>query len=278
MFRDLCREVAGVLAPSGIVNAEREAELLIAAVSGRSLGDLQLDQLLGRSIAADDCRRIRLATARRARREPLQHITGTAPFMDFELAVGPGVFVPRPETELLVAFATGELADATGTVIDIGAGSGTIAIGIARACPNVEVVALEASPLAWPWLRRNVRELAPNVDTRFGDWVQQVPEGPLAAICSNPPYVPSTAIPQDPEVRCFDPEMALYSGADGLDEIRRIAAVAAAQLRSDGFVVVEHTEDQGEAIRACFSGAGLKRATTISDLTDRPRLTVAWQG
>lgn len=280
---ELLSTVETILRSGSFADAAREAELLVSAVSQRSLGELALDRLMHRSLSGEDGARVLVAARRRARREPLQHITGRAPFLDFELAVGPGVFVPRPETEMLVDFvishfpASGPVMDASATVVDVGSGSGTVAIAIARARRDLKVVALEASPYAWPWLRRNVRSLAPQVIPRFGDWQTQLPEGKLLALCSNPPYVPTRAVPADPEVRIYDPQMALYSGADGLDEIRRIAGAAASKLVSGGLVVVEHTERQGDAIAALFASSGLVNARTEYDLSGRPRFTAAWQ-
>lgn len=280
---ELTKNVTMTLSSGAFRDPQREAALLIAAVSERSLGELEVDRLLGRELPAKVVERILVAAERRARHEPLQHITGRAPFRDFELAVGSGVFVPRPETEMLVEFVlsnlpvAGQTMDASSTVVDIGAGSGTVAISVARARNDLNVVALEASPFAWPWLQRNVRELAPQVDSRFGDWQAQLPAGNFLALCSNPPYVPAASFPADPEVRLFDPDMALYSGEDGLDEIRRIARAGAERLVGGGFVVVEHTEEQGEAIRAIFDTAGLVAARTEHDLTGRPRFTAAWQ-
>lgn len=273
---ELLAAVARRLQPAHL--GPRDAALLVAAGLDRSLGDVELARLLGKPVATGEAERIMAIADRRARREPLQHLVGTAPFLDFDLAVGPGVFVPRPETEVLVARAITELgATPNGPVADIGSGSGAIAIGVARAHPDRRVHAFEASPHAWPWLRRNVAARAPGVVPHFGDWAASLArlEGEFAAIVSNPPYVPAREIPRDPEVRLFDPEPALYSGADGLDEIRRIAAAAAARLRPGGFVAVEHTETQGEAVRELFQAAGLGDAVTIRDLADRDRHTLA---
>lgn len=279
---ELVDAVAARFAGSGFDDPAREAQLLVAAVLDRSLGDLELDRLLGRRVPAADSRRVLELAERRARREPLQHLVGRAPFFGVELAVGPGVFVPRPETELLVETALATLAPAaegrSPRVADLGSGSGAIAIAIANRRPDARVLALEASPHAWPWLRRNLRALAPDVEARFGDWRAQLagePDGAFAALVSNPPYVPASEIPADPEVRRHDPATALYSGADGLDEIRRIAAAAARLLAPGGHVLVEHTERQGEAVRAVLSDAGLADARTRTDLTGRDRISLA---
>ena len=172
-------------------------------------------------------------------------------------------------------------SDARPRVADLGAGSGAIAIAIAAARPDARVLALEASPRAWPWLRRNLRAHAPGAEPRFGDWRQQLeaePDGDFALLVSNPPYVPTREIPADPEVRRHDPEPALYSGADGLDEIRRIAGAARRLLAPGGHVLVEHTERQGAATRAVLESAGLVDAATLADLTGRDRITLACAG
>lgn len=273
---ELLTAVARRLQPAHL--GSRDAALLVAAALDRSLGEVELARLLGRAVPTDAAARILTLAERRARREPLQHLVGTAPFLDFELAVGPGVFVPRPETEVLVTRAIEELdAAPAGPVGDVGSGSGAIAIGLARAHPARRVHAFEAAPHAWPWLRRNVRRLAPGVAVHFGDWAASLTrvEGEFAAIVSNPPYVPAREIPHDSEVRLFDPEPALYSGADGLDEIRRLAAAAMRRLRPGGLVAVEHTEAQGAAVRGVFAAAGLRDAETIRDLTGRDRHTLA---
>ena len=273
---ELLTAVARRLRPAHL--GPRDAALLVAAALDRSLGEVELARLLGKAVPAAAAARILALAQRRARREPLQHLVGTAPFLDFELAVGPGVFVPRPETEVLVARVAEELdAAPAGRVADVGSGSGAIAIGLARAHPARRVDAFEASPYAWPWLRRNVRGLAPGVAVHFGDWAASLArvEGEFAAIVSNPPYVPAREIPRDPEVRLFDPAPALYSGVDGLDEIRRLAAAAALRLRPGGLVAVEHTEAQGAVVRELFAAAGLRDGATIRDLAGRDRHTLA---
>ena len=281
--RELHGLVVDRLAPAGFAAPEREASALLAAVLDRSPGDLELDRLLGRRIPGPEVERVLAAAARRARREPLQHLVGTAPFFGLDLAVGPGVFVPRPETELLVEAALERLAPpragARPRIADLGSGSGAIVIALAEQRPDARLLALEASPRAWPWLRRNLRALAPAVEPRFGDWRRQLERErggePFALLVSNPPYVPSRDIPADPEVRRHDPTQALYSGADGLDEIRRIAAAAAELLERGGHVLVEHTERQGEEVRRVFAEAGLGEARTLADLTGRDRITLA---
>lgn len=284
---DLRAEARRVLVVAGLPAAVAEADALVAAVLGRTRGDIELAALLGRPVDEADARRVRAALRRRARREPLQHVTGRAPFGDVELHVGPGAFVPRPETEGLVDLAVRVLrgaADAAAApegpaVVDLGAGTGAVAIGVARGVPDARVWAVEASPHAWPWLVRNARELGEGrVRPVFGPMIATpLPGAPAAldAVVSNPPYVPDADEPADPEVRLHDPAAALYGGADGLDVVRRIVAYAARVLRPGGSVLLEHDERQGEAIRALLTAAGLVDGATHPDLAGRDRVTGA---
>lgn len=268
-----------VLARSGFPDVNTEADALIAGVLGRSRGDVALDALLDRSVPAESVTAIEAALARRARREPLQHLTGRAAFCDIELHVGPGVFVPRPETERLVELAVERMPSRAPAVVDLGSGSGAIAIAVARALPGARVWAVESSPRAWPWLVRNVREFGDGrVVPVFGRLAEvELPDAPRAldAVLSNPPYIPRADEPSDPEVRLFDPAAALYGGADGLDDVRRIVAHAAACLTPGGIVLLEHDERQGGAIRSLLAAAGFEAGETSTDLTGRERLTGA---
>ncbi len=261
-----------------------DAELLAAWATGRSLGELRVDMTLGRAIGADALARFRAAVARRAAREPLQHITGLAPFRHIELAVGPGVFTPRPETELLVDVALDHLrhrADAEPLVLDVGTGSGAVAIAIARES-DARVVAVEASPAAYVWARRNLAALSPatvllHADARDAAALASVGilPGALAALVSNPPYVPHASVPADHEVRGFDPQGALYSGADGLDLVRDLVSLAADLVQPGGLVAFEHAEQQGPAIVQMLEDAGFLHARTRRDLAGRDRVTAA---
>lgn len=281
---DLRRRAVARLARAGFEAPEAEADALLSAVLGRSRGELGIDRLLGRALADDDAERVARALARRERREPLQHLVGRAPFRDVELAVGPGVFVPRPETELLVELAAAELRSLAASGVrsplaaDLGSGSGAIAIGVARAVPEARVIALEGSPAAWPWLIRNVRSLGDGrVEPRFG----RIGEAPLAApggldaLVSNPPYIPARNAPRDPEARDHDPDMALYGGADGLAAIRAIERIGARELRPGGGLWLEHDDHQGPEVRALLAAGGWERPATERDLAGRDRITWA---
>ncbi len=274
----LISQARSTLVAAGL--APEEAEITIAAALECSRGDLELARLLDRRPTAVQLQRIRGFIRQRSRRIPLQYLTGTAGFYGHELAVGPGVFIPRPETETLVTHAvdTARGSNNMPVIYDLGSGSGAIAIAIAAELPEARVTAVEASPHAWPWLRRNVNSIAPSVRVHFGDWHQlltELADNSVDLLVTNPPYVPEREVPHDPEVRLFDPETALYSGPDGLDDIRQLADEAARLLRPGGAILVEHTERQGERVRELFAAAGLQRSQTHRDLTGRERITSA---
>src|SRR5690606_21954741 len=218
---------------------------------------------------------------RRAAREPLQHITGLAPFRSLELAVGPGVFVPRPETEFVAQLAIDALIAVPSPqplAVDLGTGSGAIALALATEVPHARVVAVERSPEAHVWAERNIRATgADNIRLVLGDLADALPEldGAVAGVVSNPPYVPDGAIPRDVEVRLHDPAAALYGGADGLDVVRALSRRARALLRPGGALVIEHGELQGAAMRELLTADGWRAGATHRDLLGRDRVTTA---
>ncbi|GGA58995.1 release factor glutamine methyltransferase [Pseudoclavibacter endophyticus] len=288
---NLRREARAALGRARVPNPAADADALLAGVLGRRPGDIVLEALLGRALSADEAADVRAAVGRRARREPLQHILGSAAFGDLELAVGPGVFVPRPETEVLVDVAIRRLHAAgrpRPLVADLGSGSGAVALGIAggllaRRNPPVEptIVAVEASPHTWPWLVRNVRSHGRGavraIYDRLGDRALGHAGRPFDAIVSNPPYVPRANEPTDPEVRRYDPGIALYGGDDGLDVIREIAGLGHRWLVPGGFVLLEHDDHHGDVVRSLLAAAGYERAETHRDLAGRDRVTVAYR-
>src|SRR3954469_18488861 len=218
----------------------------------------------------------------RASRVPLQHLTGKAYFRHLTLAVGPGVFVPRPETELVAGAAVDEavrlLAEGVApTVVDLGTGSGAIAVSVATEAKGARVLAVEADPDAHAWAGRNVE--GTGVELRLGDLADAFADldGQVDVVVSNPPYIPPDAVPLDPEVRDHDPQLALYGGGeDGLDALRAVERTARRLLRPGGLLLVEHADSQGESAPAVLRAtAAWRDVTDVPDLNGRPRYVQA---
>jgi release factor glutamine methyltransferase len=284
VLSDVLRRAVAALAEAGIADPSVDGELLAAHVLGLSRGGVQAAAIRGDAVSAEDAAALAARVARRAAREPLQHLTGRAPFRHLELEVGPGVFVPRPETELLAQLAIDALradASAAPVAVDLGTGSGAIAIAMATEVPHARVHAIERSPEAFAWAARNAARLAPdNLEVALGDLADAAVSlhelaGTVCVVASNPPYVPDDAIPRDPEVRLFDPPQALYGGPDGLDVVRVLSGVGLALARPGGLIAIEHGEWQGEDVRAVLTRDGWRAAATHPDLTTRDRVTTA---
>nr|WP_120340206.1 peptide chain release factor N(5)-glutamine methyltransferase [Cryobacterium soli] len=274
-------QATATLSQSGIADPEVDADLLIGFVLGQSRGQVQAAAIMGNALSDADATSVLALVERRARREPLQHITGRAPFRALELNVGPGVFVPRPETEGVAQLAIDALrsmADPEPIGVDLGTGSGAIALALATEVPHARVFACENSTDAFPWTSRNFAEVAaPNARLVFADLAEAFPEldGTVSVVVSNPPYIPADAIPRDPEVRLFDPAHALYGGPDGLDVVRLVSQTALRLLRAGGVLIIEHGELQGAEIRALLDADGWRATATHRDLTTRDRTTTA---
>lgn len=270
-----------ILEGAGVATPEADTELLLAHVLGLSRGQVQAKAVTGSGVSPDDGIAFVEAVERRAAREPLQHITGVAPFRSLELAVGPGVFVPRPETEFVAQIAIDALravASPRPVAADLGTGSGAIALALATEVPHARVWAVENSPRAFIWARENARTIgAKNLELVFADLGEALPDldGALDLVISNPPYIPDDAIPRDPEVRLHDPAAALYGGPDGLDVVRALSQRAFALLRPGGTLVIEHGELQGAELRALLEVDGWRATATHRDLLGRDRATTA---
>jgi release factor glutamine methyltransferase len=275
----IVRAAAQRLADAGVPDPLVDAELLAGHALDLRRGEVQAAIIRGDGVDDDAVEALDALVARRATREPLQHITGTAPFRHLELAVGPGVFVPRPETETVVQYAIDALLNAAEPApigIDLGTGSGAIALAMATEVPHARIFAAELSEDAHAWASRNVAGVE-NLTLILSDLGQAFPEldGTASVVISNPPYVPDAAIPRDPEVRLFDPALALYGGEDGLDIVRVLSSRARDLLRPGGLLVIEHGELQGEAIREILTADGWRAPATHRDLTLRDRATTA---
>ncbi|MGC5021648.1 peptide chain release factor N(5)-glutamine methyltransferase [Micromonospora sp. DT47] len=271
---------ARTLAAAGVESARVEAELLAAYVLDVPRGRLALAD--GFTAAQRD--RYDALVARRAAREPLQHLTGAAGFRHLELAVGPGVFVPRPETELLAGWGIARARTRPApVVVDLCSGSGAIALAVAQEVPTARVVAVERSPAALEWLRRNAADRAAAGDRPAEVVAADVTDPELLAglvgavdvLLCNPPYVPrSVVVP--PEVAGHDPDEAVFGGADGLDVIRPVLARAAQLLRPGGVLGVEHDDTHATAVPALLAADGRYEAVEEHrDLAGRPRFVTA---
>jgi len=280
-LRAILEHATAVLSSARVPSPDVDAELLVGHVLGVSRGQVQALVVTGAPLDADERHQILELVERRAAREPLQHLTGHAAFRSLELAVGPGVFVPRPETELVAQLAIDALLAMPGgapAAVDLGTGSGAIALALATEVPHATVVAVENSPRAFIWARENVRTVAaPNLRLVFADLAEALPEldGTVDVVVSNPPYIPLGAIPRDPEVRLHDPAHALYGGDDGLDVVRAVSATARRLLRPGGTLVLEHGETQGADIRSLLTADGWRATATTRDLLGRDRATTA---
>jgi len=270
-----------LLAQAGVPSPGVDAELLIGFVLGIRRGEVQARAITGTTVSDGDVATIAALAQRRAVREPLQHITGRAPFRSLDLAVGPGVFVPRPETEQVAQFAIDALRAAGGPEpigVDLGTGSGAIALALAAEVPHARVYGVENSPEAFIWTRQNFRETgADNAQAVFVDLAAALPEldGTVDVVISNPPYIPLGATPRDPEVRLFDPEYALYGGEDGLDVVRQVSRTARRLLHAGGTLVLEHGELQAAVVAGILAADGWRAIATHPDLLGRDRATTA---
>lgn len=284
------------LTQAGVPSPGVDAELLLAHILGVPRGQL----VLTRDITDEQRRDYNNVVEQRCRRRPLQHIVGSTGFRRLVLAVGVGVFVPRPETEILVELAVRFLRTqpAPYRVWDLCAGSGAISLALATEVGRCDVTAVELSSDALPWLHRNaaahseaVAHAQSNVTVLAGDAVTlpletETARGIADLVATNPPYIPNDATPVEPEVTHYEPSLALYGGADGLDLVRSLSATAAALLRPGGLLLIEHADVQGESnprgvpawLRSQVDASGSSVWSGVQDFTDlagKPRVTTA---
>ena len=264
---------AGVLSPSV------DAELLGCFILEASRSELTLLAIAGEIFPQNRLADFLEAVQRREKREPLQHITGLAPFRHLELEVGPGVFIPRPETEQLVDLAIQKLESIQNPVIvDLCSGSGAISIALTTEVAGSIVFSVELSKDAFSFLTRNYQRygLDPNAlrNENLTTALEELEAG-VDLVVSNPPYIPDAAVPIDLEVQLHDPALALYGGADGLDVIRQISTRAWYLLRPGGHLVLEHAHTQAPAIGELLLTQGWQEVVSASDLTGKDRMISA---
>jgi release factor glutamine methyltransferase len=282
--RPLLHQAATQLREVGVSSAEQEARQLLAYAAGVELARLPLLD------AVEDAQAAYFQTLinKRARRIPLQHLTGRAHFRYLEVEVGPGVFVPRPETEVMTGWAIEQLrpmvyAVARGesrhlpVVVELGTGSGAVAKSIALELTGTRVHAVELSEEAAAYAGRNLADTT--VELHVQDMIGALPElnGSVDLVIANPPYIPLEAFESVvPEVRDYDPPLALFSGDDGLDAIKVVAAEAARLLRPAGLLCVEHADVQGESAQQVLVRHGAFTGVRDHlDLNGRPRYVTA---
>jgi release factor glutamine methyltransferase len=276
--RELVRRATRRLTDAGVASPDFDAAELLAHVLGTTRARLPLVDV----VTPEQAEAYDALVARRAAREPLQHLTGTAAFRYVELAVGPGVFVPRPETELLAGWAVEQAAAVVAqgrvpVVVDLCTGSGAIALAVATEVPTAEVHAVELGDPAVEWAARNLA--GTGVDLRHGDMADAFPDldGAVDVVVCNPPYIPLEAYESvAPEARDHDPELALFSGEDGLVAMRVVERVAARLLVPSGVAGAEHADVQGGSAPAVFVATG--RWVDVrdhADLAGRSRFVTA---
>ncbi len=276
--RPLLAAAAAQLREAGVESAAQDARILLSFVSGVELVRLPLLT----DIDDDHARRFEKLIKQRADRVPVQHLTGRAHFRHIDVEVGPGVFVPRPETEVMTGWAIDALRPMITLhhrplVVELGTGSGAIAKAIASELTRVDIHAVEVAEEAAAYARRNLGDTL--VELHVGDMANACAElnATVDLVIANPPYIPLDAYASvPPEVRDHDPALALFSGTDGLDAIKVVAQVAARLLRPAGFVCIEHADVQGSAAVEVLVRAEVFRGVRDHlDLTGRSRFVTA---
>jgi release factor glutamine methyltransferase len=279
LISTLLQQSAAQLSQAGVLSPEVDSELLAAHCLGITRSELGVAIALNSEFPEEKIGAFSDGVSRRANREPLQHITGLAPFRHLELSVGKGVFTPRPETEQVVSFAMEKIASFEHpVVVDLCSGSGAIALSCATERPGAKVFAVEKSKEAFEFLKHNSNKYGlglgqlSNVDLQ--DCLTEM-ESVADLVISNPPYIPNEAIPVDLEVQLHEPAISLYGGVDGLDVIRQILSKAKQLLRTGGLLVLEHADTQALSIRELLLAEGWINVNSRKDLAGKDRMISA---
>jgi len=267
-------EAARYLAGAGIENARREARLLLAHAL-----DASRDATLTAAPTPEQSAKFAAMVARRAAREPFAYITGKKEFWSLEFDVGPGVLIPRPDTETLVEQAAKHVADRNAplAIADLGAGSGALLVAVLTEFPNATGVGFESSPQAFAYLSRNIaRHIPHRGQALLASWnlaAKDTTGGPFDLVFSNPPYIPSGDIESlDPDVSRYEPRAALDGGPDGLDAYRSLAGLLPSILKPGGHAILEMGAGQVKSVEPLFQA--LETVALASDLGGIPRALV----
>ena len=267
------------LTSAGVTSPSVDAELLGCFVLGIERSELTMLSLREELFPEDKIVQFETSVARRVKREPLQHITGLAPFRHIELHVGPGVFIPRPETEQLVELAIeGIKKIEKPLVVDLCSGSGAIAISLATELEGSRVFSVELSEQAFEFLSNNYQKYGLDTKSAKNEDLANAfdeLEAQVDLVISNPPYIPDSAVPVDLEVQLHEPSLALYGGEDGLDVIRRISDRALYLLKPSGLLLLEHADTQAQAISQLLLNQGWQEVISSQDLAGKDRMISA---
>lgn len=272
-LREAINRAADTLAAAGIDSARTDAELLAAHAAGTDRGRLALID----SVDEEFFDRFGDVVATRAKRVPLQHIIGTAAFGPVRLHVGPGVFIPRPETEAMLEWILAQDLPPSPMIVDLCTGSGALAVALAAAIPGATVIAVDDDHVALDYARRNTASTSVRLVAADVTEPGLLPDltGTVDLVVSNPPYIPAGAV-LDPEVSQHEPHHALFAGPDGMTVIRPIIGQATRLLRAGGLLAVEHDDTTAQLCVQAVDGLGVfDEVTSRRDLTGRPRFVTA---
>jgi release factor glutamine methyltransferase len=279
LISEALEQASDRLSSAGVLSPSVDAEILCGHAMNVSRSELTSLLVLDQVLTSSQLENFLFMVARREKREPLQHITGLAPFRHLELEVGPGVFVPRPETEQVVSIAIEKIQGIQNpVVVDLCSGSGAITISLSTEIQGAKVYGVELSKEAFAFLQRNFlkygldQKLLRNQD--LGEAFDEL-ESMVDLVISNPPYIPDQAVPIDLEVQLYDPKLALYGGDDGLDVIRQISARAQYLLKPGGALLLEHADTQAPSVGELLLAEGWQGVSSFKDLAGKDRMTFA---